>query len=85
MDPWQIAGYVATVLSVSSFIPQVLKVWRTRDASGISVRAYAITCAAFTLWALHGAGIGAWVLATSSVASFVLAAAILAGAWRARN
>ncbi len=85
MDPWQIAGYVATALSVSSFIPQLLKVWRARDASGVSLRMYVITCAAFALWAVHGAGIGAWVLVASSVASFVLAAAILAGTWRARE
>ncbi len=85
MDPWQIAGLLATALSVSSFVPQLLKVWRVRDASGVSLRMYVIACAAFALWALHGAGIGAWVLTASSVASFALAAAILAGAWRARR
>ncbi len=48
MDLTSLIGSAATCASVLSFFPQALKVIKTRDASGISAKTYAITVADFT-------------------------------------
>lgn len=47
-------GYVAAVLTTSSFFPQALKTLRTRDTSGISLGMYLMFTSGVVVWALFG-------------------------------
>jgi MtN3 and saliva related transmembrane protein len=47
-------GFVASVFTSSSFVPQVWRTWRTRDVSGISLPSYAIITCGLVLWLLYG-------------------------------
>ena len=44
-----IGGVLAALCSMSSFIPQALKIFRERDASSVSVRMWVIMVAGFAL------------------------------------
>lgn len=50
-------GLMAALLSAGSFLPQVLKIFRTRETAGVSQRTYVLTAAASVLWITYGVGI----------------------------
>jgi MtN3 and saliva related transmembrane protein len=58
-------------------VPQLLKLLRSRDASGVSTRMYAISAAGFTLWTIYGVGLGATVLVASNLICLGLVGTIL--------
>lgn len=49
-----ILGLVATCFTTSSFIPQVIRTWKTRDVSGIALSTYVIITAGLALWLIYG-------------------------------
>jgi hypothetical protein len=53
-----IVGGIATLCSISSFVPQAWKIIRTRDTSGISTRMYVLTVVGFSLWLTYGILLG---------------------------
>lgn len=85
MQTADIVGTAAALFSMVSFTPQLVKIWRERDASSVSLRMYAITVTGFALWIAYG-----WltrslpVMGANSVC-LVLSAAILALKWRFRG
>ena len=58
MDPATIVGFLATLCSTSSFVPQAWKVIKTRDMSGVSTKMYAVTVVGFSLWFAYGLLLG---------------------------
>ena len=70
-------GVAAGLCSMASFIPQIMKIWRERDASAVSLRMFAVTCTAFALWTLFGALQGSWPIVVSNAVCLVLASAIV--------
>ncbi|HXV00669.1 MAG TPA: SemiSWEET transporter [Caulobacteraceae bacterium] len=71
-------GVAAAVCSMTSFAPQLVKIWRERDAASVSLRMYLVTVAAFVLWVAYGLLIGRWPLVGANAVCLVMAAAILA-------
>ena len=47
-------GTAAALFSMTSFVPQVLKIWKERDASSVSLRMYVVTVVGFSLWTAYG-------------------------------
>lgn len=47
-------GLVAAACTMSSFVPQVLKTWRTRSAADLSVGMYALLTTGAALWLAYG-------------------------------
>jgi MtN3 and saliva related transmembrane protein len=54
MNSLDTLGLVATCFTTSSFVPQVLQIWKTRDVSGISLPTYLIITFGLALWLLYG-------------------------------
>lgn len=54
MDTITLIGSAAALASMSSFMPQALKVARSGDVSGLSSKMYALTVLAFALWLTYG-------------------------------
>ena len=79
MDGWVAdgLGVVAGLLSTVSFVPQVLKAVREGDTGAISLRMYAVTVTAFTLWTGYGVLTGQWVLILFNLLSLGLSGTIL--------
>lgn len=60
-------GYVAGVLTVGSFLPQVLRAWRTRQTRDLSFAMFALLIVSGSLWIVYGVINADWpVIATNS-------------------
>jgi MtN3 and saliva related transmembrane protein len=70
-------GYIAAVLTTSSFVPQALLTLRTRDVSGISLHMYGAFTLGVALWLLYGIAIGEWPIIVANAVTLALAATIL--------
>ena len=71
-------GTGAALCSMSSFVPQVVKIWRDRDASSVSLRMYVVTVSGFSLWIAYGVMLKSWPLVGSNSVCLMLSAMILA-------
>ena len=69
-------GYVAGSLTVSSFLPQVFRVWRTRQTRDLSLGMFTLLATSSALWALYGVMTRDWPLIITNVAVVILNAAI---------
>jgi MtN3 and saliva related transmembrane protein len=47
-------GLLAGALTVSSFLPQVIRTWRSRRTSDLSLGMFALLVTASTLWIIYG-------------------------------
>ena len=47
-------GFFAGTLTVGSFLPQVLRTWRTRQTRDLSLAMFALLVTASSLWAFYG-------------------------------
>jgi MtN3 and saliva related transmembrane protein len=77
-----IVGVGAAVCSMVSFTPQIAKIVREHDASGVSLRMYLVTVTGFAFWIAYGALIGSWPVAASNSINLILSGAILVLKWR---
>ena len=75
-------GTGAALCSMASFTPQLVKIWRERDASSVSLRRYVVTVTGFALWITYGALNESWPLIVANSVCLGLSAAILALKWR---
>jgi len=77
LDITEIIGFIAAALGVMSFIPQVLKVWKSRSAEGISTAMYIIYCVSVSLWVSYGIMIGSYPIIIANLLVFIFALSIL--------
>lgn len=47
-------GYVAGVITVGAFLPQVVRAWRTRRTRDLSLSTFALLVTAGTMWVIYG-------------------------------
>lgn len=52
-------GYVAALFATGSFLPQVVKTWRTRSAEDLSFLMLFLHIVGMALWFAYGWGLGA--------------------------
>jgi MtN3 and saliva related transmembrane protein len=71
-------GALAGIASMSSFVPQIVKIWRERDASAVSLRMFTVTATAFVLWTTFGALQGSWPITVSNAVCLLLVLTIVA-------
>lgn len=77
-----VVGTGAALCSMTSFVPQIVKLVRERDAESVSLRMYAVTVTGFSLWIAYGLMIGSWPIAASNVVCLTLSGTILFLKWR---
>jgi len=70
-------GYIATILSIISFIPQAIKSWKTRSTKDISLPMYLIFTISQLLWLTYGILILSWPLIIANAIIFSLSFIIL--------
>ena len=70
-------GYVAAVLTTSSFIPQAVMTIRSRDTRSISRGMYIIFTAGVAFWLAYGIFIESWPMILANTVTLGLAATIL--------
>lgn len=77
-----VVGVAAAVCSMSSFAPQIAKIWRDRDASEISLTMYLVTVTGFVLWSGYGVITESWPVAVSNLICLGMSATVLALKWK---
>ena len=70
-------GVAAAICSMVSFAPQLMKIWREKDASSVSLRMYVVTVSGFLLWTGYGVLIGKWPIVGSNLVCLAMSAAVL--------
>jgi len=51
---YEIIGFIAAILTTSSFLPQLIKVWKTKSSKGVSSLMYFVMLSGVTLWGVYG-------------------------------
>lgn len=74
----EIIGYGAAILTTSSFVPQAVHTFKTKDVRGISLTMYSIFVVGITLWLVYGLLLNAWPIVIANTITLTLAVAILA-------
>jgi MtN3 and saliva related transmembrane protein len=73
----EIIGGAAAFLTTASFLPQAVKVVRTRETHAISLAMYAMFTAGVLCWGIYGVMTLQWSIIIANVITFVLASIIL--------
>lgn len=78
-------GTAAALFSITSFAPQIVKIWKERDASSVSLKTYSLTVMCFVLWVIYGVLTKAWPVTIANAAALVMAAGVLGMKWRFKD
>lgn len=77
-----VVGTAAALCSMSSFAPQIAKIWRDRDAREVSLAMYLVTVTGFSLWIAYGVLSHSWPVIVSNTVCLLMSGAVLALKWR---
>jgi MtN3 and saliva related transmembrane protein len=70
-------GYAAAACTTSAYIPQVLRVWRTRSTKDISLKMFLVLVTGLALWLTYGIWKGETPLIVANGITLLLASIIL--------
>lgn len=71
-------GLIAGLLTTTAFIPQVLKIYRTKSGKDVSGRMFSILSAGIVLWLIYGILVRSVPLILTNAVTLVLSLAIIA-------
>jgi MtN3 and saliva related transmembrane protein len=70
-------GLVAACLTTSSFLPQALRIWRTRSARDVSLVMYVMMAAGNSLWLSYGILMGSVSMIFANATCLLMVASVL--------
>lgn len=77
MNLAEILGVFAAILTTSAFVPQAVKVVRTRETAAISLAMYSLFTAGVALWLAYGIVTSQWTIIAANGVTVVFAFVIL--------
>lgn len=77
MDFVSISGMVGGFLTTISFLPQVIKVWKTRSTKDISLIMFVLFTIGVFFWLLYGIFMNAWPIILANGMTLILACIII--------
>jgi MtN3 and saliva related transmembrane protein len=77
MESANTLGLIAGALTTVAFIPQVVKIWKSKHTLDISLGMFSIFSAGVFLWLLYGLQLGALPIILSNGITLVLSLTIL--------
>lgn len=77
MDNTKLLGLVAGLLTTLSFVPQVVKTWRSRSARDLSLVMFLLYCLGVFLWMIYGFMIDELPVILWNIITLILASIIL--------
>ena len=77
IDQNEIIGLIAAVCTTLAFIPQVIKVWKTKQTMDLSLRMYSIMFIGILLWLVYGVRIESLSIILANVVTSILVGTIL--------
>jgi MtN3 and saliva related transmembrane protein len=70
-------GFISATLTTIAFIPQVVRVWKTKSARDVSLGMYALFNTGVALWLYYGLLIESWPIIAANCITLLLAGAIM--------
>jgi MtN3 and saliva related transmembrane protein len=77
MDFKTILGYAAGALTTLAFLPQLIKVWKTKSTKDISLIMFVVICTGIFLWLVYGLLINSLPIILANVVTLIIASMIL--------
>ncbi|MBC8242223.1 MAG: SemiSWEET transporter [Alphaproteobacteria bacterium] len=77
VDGVTLLGFAAALMTTLAFLPQAIKVWRSRSTTDISLLTFLTFCIGIVLWLTYGILTQDLPLIAANGATLVLAGAIL--------
>lgn len=74
----EVLGMIAGTLTTIAFVPQVLRIYRTKSARDVSYLTFGIYSIGVTLWLIYGLVIQSAALIAANLVTLLLAATVLA-------
>jgi MtN3 and saliva related transmembrane protein len=68
---------MAGILTTISFLPQVMRSWKTRDLAGVSLTMYSLFVLGVALWLAYGILLGSIPIILANAVTLVLAGIVL--------
>jgi MtN3 and saliva related transmembrane protein len=85
MIPPDWIGYAAAFCTTTAYVPQVLRVWRTRSVRDISLRMFLVLVTGLGLWLTYGITKGELPIIVANSITLTLAGTILVFKLRYRD
>lgn len=77
MDYISLLGLTAGMCTTASFVPQVVKTWKTRSAKDLSLWMFIVFCTGLLLWLVYGILINSFPVIISNLLTLSMAGLIL--------
>jgi MtN3 and saliva related transmembrane protein len=77
VSPVTLLGYAAATCTTVAFVPQVVRIWRTRSARDVSLGMFVVLTAGVAMWLVYGLIIHDRPLVLANGVTLVLSATIL--------
>ena len=77
IDQNELIGFIAAVCTTFAFLPQVIKVWKTKQTKDLSLRMYAIMFIGICLWFVYGFKINSLSIVLANIVTGILVFTIL--------
>lgn len=77
IDQNELIGFIAAVCTTFAFLPQVIKVWKTKQTKDLSLRMYTIMFIGICLWFVYGLRINSLSIILANIVTGVLVFTIL--------
>jgi MtN3 and saliva related transmembrane protein len=78
VSPLDLLGLAAGGLTTVSFLPQVLKIWRTKSAEDVSLTMFGLFSLGVLLWLSYGILVGSLPIVAANAVTLVLALIVIA-------
>jgi len=73
-----VIGTAAGTLTTAAYLPQVVKVWRSRSVGDISLQMYLLMATGVALWTIYGLMLMDWPVIIANAVALVFTLTILA-------
>ena len=76
-DQNELIGFIAAVCTTLAFLPQVIKVWKTKQTKDLSLRMYTVMFIGICLWFVYGLRINSLSIILANVVTGFLVFTIM--------
>jgi len=73
----EIIGLIAAAFTTASFLPQVLKTWKTKDVENLSLSMYLVMLTGVLLWLVYGIFLDSISIILANIVTAILVCMII--------
>jgi len=73
----ELFGYIAATLTTISFLPQVIKIYKTNNINGLSLKMYLLFFIGVLFWLIYGIMLGQYPIVIANFITLILSGFIL--------